>query len=57
METVNKETRELKLLDADGNRTTVVVEDAPLNMVEVGDQVRLRVARAMVISMVAPDAG
>ena len=54
---MNKETRELKLLDADGNRTTVVVEDAPLNMVEVGDQVRLRVARAMVISMVAPDAG
>jgi len=37
-------------------RTIKVSEDARLDLVEIGDQLRLRVTRAVAVSVVAPDA-
>lgn len=55
---INAAERLVTVETEDGEQRTITArEDAPLDMVEVGDQVRLRVTRAMVITIEAPDPG
>ena len=53
---INEADRLLTIKDESGAlRTVKVAPDAPLYLVNVGDQVRLRVTRAMAVNIVKPD--
>jgi len=55
---INAADRLVTLETEEGELSTIkVAEDARLDMVEVGDQVRLRVTRAIAVSVVKPDPG
>ena len=54
---INSGDRLVTLESEDGAVSTIKVsEDARLDMVDVGDQVRLRVTRAVAVAVVKPDA-
>jgi Cu/Ag efflux protein CusF len=58
VQAINSADRLVTLETEEGDLSTIkVAEDAKLNMVDVGDQVRLRVTRAVAVSVVKPDAG
>ena len=53
---LNQKTRRATLVDEDGTVHNVLVpEDAPLELVEVGDELRIRITRAVAISIDRPE--
>ncbi len=58
IESLNKTDRVALLRGEDGRtRSVKVADDVPLDMIEVGDEVRMRVTEAVAISVVEPDQG
>lgn len=56
IESLNKTDRVALLRGEDGRtRSVKVADDVPLDMIEVGDEVRMRVTEAIAISVVEPD--
>ena len=56
IESLNETDRIAMLRSEDGRtRTIKIADDVPLDMVEVGDEVRMRVTEAIAISVVQPD--
>jgi hypothetical protein len=56
VQAINRETRRVTLMDEDGNTSRIkVADDTPLDLVDVGDEVRVRLTRAVAITVQKPD--
>ncbi len=56
IQAINRETRRVTLMDEDGNTSRIkVADDTPLDLVDVGDEVRVRLTRAVAITVQKPE--